>query len=86
MNSYLLETEDFSAREHEVEAIIAKEKFSGATLSIYDLEENTLDNALEDLDTYSFLSDKKIIIIRNIESISIDQEKEKIEHYKKYTV
>ena len=84
MTSYLLETEDFIAREKEVEKLIKKEKFEEASTSIYDLEENTLDNALEDLDTYSFLSSKKIIIIRNIETISSEDEKDHLEHLYKY--
>lgn len=84
MTSYLLETEDFAAREKEVEAIIQKENFKEATTSIYDLEENTLENALEDLDTYSFLSSKKIIIIRNIETISSEEEKSRLAHLYKY--
>ncbi len=84
MNNYLLETDDFSLREKEVQAIIRKEKFVDAPISIYDLEENTLDNALEDLDTYSFLSNQKIIIIRNIEKISSEVEKEKLSHLYRY--
>ena len=84
MTSYLLETEDFAAREKEVERIIQKEKFQEATISIYDLDENTLENALEDLDTYSFLASQKIIIIRNIENISSEEEKERLEHLYKY--
>ena len=84
MTSYLIETEDFAAREKEVEKLIKKENFNDATISIYDLEENTLDNALEDLDTYSFLSSKKLIIIRNIEIISSEEEKQHLEHLYKY--
>lgn len=84
MTNYLLETEDFTAREKEAEKIIQQEGFIDATTSIYDLEENTLDNALEDLDTYSFLASKKIIIIRNIEKISSDAEKERLNHLYRY--
>jgi len=84
MTSYLLETEDYKAKELEVNKIIKDEGFSDATTSIYDLEENTLDNALEDLDTYSFLSSKKIVIIRNIEIISTEDEKSHLEHLYKY--
>ena len=84
MTSYLLETEDFAAREKEVERIIQKEQFQEATISIYDLDENILENALEDLDTYSFLTSKKIIIIRNIEHISSEEDKERLEHLYKY--
>lgn len=84
MTSYLLETEDFKAKELEVGKIIKDEDFLDATTSIYDLEENTLENALEDLDTYSFLSSKKIVIIRNIEIISTEEEKDRLEHLYKY--
>ena len=84
MTSYLLETEDFVAREKEVEKIIAKEGFKEAVTSIYDIEEKTLDNALEDLDTYSFLSEKKIIIIRNIEAIDTAEEESHLEHLYHY--
>lgn len=84
MTSYLLETEDYAAREKEVDKIIQKEKFQEATTSIYDMEENTLENALEDLDTYSFLASKKIIIIRNIEIVSQEEEKSHLEHLYKY--
>ena len=83
MTSYLLESIDFTARENEIKKIIQKEKFDSATTSIYDLEENTLENALEDLDTYSFLSSKKIIIIRNIENLS-EEDKSHLDHLYKY--
>ena len=84
MTSYLIETEDFEAREIEVEKIIKKEGFIDATTSIYDLDENSLSNALEDLDTYSFLANKKIVIIRNIENISSEDEKGYLDHLYKY--
>ncbi|MBR3210575.1 MAG: DNA polymerase III subunit delta [Bacilli bacterium] len=84
MNSYLIETEDFAFREKEIKKIIQKEGFLDATTSIYDLEENTLENALEDLDTYSFLASKKIVIIRNIEKISLESEKDKLDHLYRY--
>ena len=83
MNSYLLETEDLITREHIVKDIIEKENFQDANVSIYDLEDNRIENALEDLDTYGLLSNKKIIIIRNIENISEDQ-KDDLEHLYRY--
>ena len=84
MTSYLLETEDYAAREKFVKKIIQEEKFEDATTSIYDLEENSLENALEDLDTYNFLASKKIVIIRNIEAINSEEEKKHLEHLYKY--
>lgn len=84
MNSYLLEGIDFVAMNKEVEKIIEKEKFKESSLSIYDMEETSLDSALEDLDTYNFLSDKKTIIIRNIDSIKYDDFKSSFDHLLKY--
>lgn len=84
MNSYLIESEDYIAIENEVDKIIKKEKFIDASTSIYDLEETEMQNALEDLDTYSFLSSKKIIIIKNIEIINEANSLDQIEHLLKY--
>lgn len=84
MNSYLLESIDYVAIENEVEKIIKKEKFNDASTSIYGLEETELENALEDLDTYNFLSEKKIVIIKNIEEVKETENEESIEHLLKY--
>ena len=64
MNNYLLESTDFLAEQNEIAEIIKKNKFQDSAISIYDLEETLLEKALEDLDTYSFLTSKKIIIIK----------------------
>lgn len=80
-NNYLLETADFISLEHEIDKIISKTSFTNAYKSVYDLEEDTINNALEDLDTYNFLSDKKIVIIKNCFSI---QDKKKLEHLFNY--
>lgn len=84
MNSYLLEGIDYVAIEKEVNKIIEKEKFTSSSLSIYDMEETLLENALEDLDTYTFLSDKKTIIIKNIDSIKYDDYKSDFDYLLKY--
>jgi len=84
MNSYLIESNDYEAIEIKIKEIKTKEKFDDIDNSIYDLEETTLDNAIEDLDTYGFLSNKKVIIIKHIEIIKYDQEKKYIDHLLKY--
>lgn len=84
MNSYLIEGIDYVAIEKEVNKIIEKEKFASSSISIYDMDETDLENALEDLDTYSFLSDKKTIIIKNIDSIKYDDYKKEFDHLLKY--
>lgn len=65
-NNYLLECSDSTLVEEEISKLIKKNDFQDALISSYDLEETSLDNALEDLDTYSLLSDKKVIIIKNL--------------------
>lgn len=84
MNNYLLETTDFTALKTEIDKIIKKEKFTDALTSTYDAKELQLENALEDLDTYGFLSDKKVIVINNIDGINQEDEEKNLKHLYKY--
>lgn len=84
MNNYLLESEDFVSLQHKIDELIKNNSFSDATISTYDMEENTLENALEDLDTYSFFSDKKVIVIKKIEVLNQEENKKDIAHLMKY--
>ena len=84
MNSYLIESLDSLSLITERNKIIDQEGFKNNPLNIYDLEETSIENALEDLDTYSFLSEKKIIIIKGIETIKYDDFKKELEHLFKY--
>lgn len=83
-NNYLLESEDSLSLEKKINDIIKKCGFEEAYRSIYDLDEVDLSLALEDLDTYGFLSSKKIIIIKNISSITVDDNKDKLDHLLQY--
>ena len=84
MNNYLLESLDSLSLQKERDKIIHSEGFDSATISLYDMEESLLENALEDLDTYSFLSDKKVIIIHRIDALKQDDNKHQIDHLLKY--
>lgn len=84
MNNYLLETTDYTALKTEIDKIIKSEKFTDALTSTYDAKELQLENALEDLDTYGFLSDKKVIIINNIDGINQEDEEKNLKHLYKY--
>lgn len=68
-NNYFIENEDNFLIEEKIKEIIKKEKFDDVTPTTYDLELTSLENALEDLDTYSFLTNKKVIIIRGLDKI-----------------
>lgn len=69
VNNYFIENEDNFLIEEKIKEIIKKEKFDDVTPTTYDLELTSLENALEDLDTYSFLTNKKVIIIRGLDKI-----------------
>lgn len=84
MDSYLIESLDSLSLEKEKNNIIENNSFKEAIINNYDLEIVDLNEALEDLDTYSFLSSKKVIIIKNIESIKYDDNKKAFDHLLKY--
>ena len=84
MDSYLIESSDFLSFQNEKDKLIKDKNFIDSLISIYDLEEVEISNALEDLDTYGFLSTKKVIILLNIENIKYDDYKKDIDHLIKY--
>ncbi len=51
--------------EQEIKTMIKDEHFEIEAISVYDLEEENFDLVLEDLDTYSLLTTKKLIIVNN---------------------
>lgn len=84
MNNYFLEGEDLEARSIEVKKLIKSTGFDTATISTYDLEVNDLSDVLEDLDTYGLFSDKKVVILKNIELFKKADEEDKYNHLIKY--
>ena len=84
MYNYLIIGNDNLLLKQTRDKLISDKKFKGETISIYDLEEDTLGNALEDLDTYSFLTPRKVIIITNIELLKYEDNKDIIKHLLKY--
>ncbi len=84
MNSYLLEGSDSLSIKNERDKIISENHFQDAFISTYDMEEVELDRALEDLDTYGFLSEKKIVIIENIEVLKYEDFKDSFDHLFRY--
>lgn len=71
--NYLLEYIDTFSYQKKVKNLIEQEGFSNNQISEYELEETPLDHALIDLDTYSFLSKKKVILIRGVELLDIQK-------------
>lgn len=84
MNSYLLEGSDHLTVTNIISKIITTEKFNSIPINNYDMDSVPLDNALEDLDTYGFFQDKKIIVISNFDNLKVDDNLDSIEHLFKY--
>ncbi len=84
MTSYLLESLDSLSLQRERDEIIKDNGFNEAIINTYDMDEVPLSNALEDLDTYGFLSDKKVVVIYHIESLKYDDYKNEFDHLYKY--
>ncbi len=83
-NNYLLESEDNYLVSLKIEELIEQSSFKGCPVHSYDMEEVPLSNALEDLDTYGLFSERKVIVISNIESLTVDGNEKDIEHFFRY--
>lgn len=73
-NNYLLVYDNYYLFQEKLRDIISSTKFENASITNYDLEEEDLYNALLDLDTYSFLTEQKVIIIKNINLLEDNQD------------
>lgn len=83
-NNYLLESSDPVSLHRKIEELIEQNGFQGACISSYDVAEVPLSNALQDLDTYSFLSEKKVVIISSLENLKTGENEEELEHLYRY--
>ncbi len=84
MSNYLLESTDSYALKHKIKEIIQKENFGDITINSYDLEESSLEQAIEDLDTYGLFSDKKIIHVANFQLFDAEKEEKSLKHFLSY--
>ena len=83
---YVIESSEFFLVQQKIEEI--KKKFQvEEDIHQYDLEEHTLDQVLEDLDTYSFFGTKKCIVVLNPSFLTTDATKvveKNLLHLEKY--
>jgi len=49
-------------------------------LSIYDMEETSIDTAIEDAETLPFMGEKRVVILKNPFFLTSEKKKEKVEH------
>lgn len=66
--TYLILGNNEIIKEH-INKIIKENNINKESISSYDLETNNIINALEDINTLSIFSDKKLVIVYNIESL-----------------
>lgn len=70
-HNYLIENADFTVVQLTIEKILKENSFLDAAVNYYDMQEVTLDKALEDLDTYGLLTNKKVIVITNFLEVEL---------------
>ncbi|XJZ26288.1 DNA polymerase III subunit delta [Bacillota bacterium Lsc_1132] len=59
---------------------ILKEEEKEFNFSSYDLEEISIEEALEDAETFPFLGEKKVVFLHNPLFLTTDKKKEKVDH------
>lgn len=84
---YVIQSLDSFLIEKKIEEIKKKYQIDLGSISNYDLEEHTLEQVLEDLDTYSFLTPMKCIIVSNPTFLTTEGGKineDTLEHFERY--
>ncbi len=66
MNSYLIKNSSISLINKKIEDLIKELNFKGSSITTYDLEEDSINLLIEDADTISFLTPRKVIIGKNL--------------------
>ena len=72
MNSYLIKSNATSLIDKKIEELIKELGFNDASITTYDLEEDSITSLIEDADTISFLTPSKVIIGKNLSNNNID--------------
>lgn len=83
-NNYLFEDIDDISFKLKLKEMMNEASFKDCSVSIYQMDENDLDKVLEDLDTYSLFGDRKVIVMKDIEKINYDNNKNYLERFLKY--
>lgn len=83
MNNYLIISESTSLVDQKINDLIKEKGFLKETITYYDLDEVDLTNLLEDVNTISFLTPKKVVIGRNFKILA-KEDGQKLESLIKY--
>lgn len=84
VSNYLIEGEDYVSVQSTIKDVILKNDFDEVVSECYDLADNSLEKALEDLDTYGLFSDKKIVIVNNVDLLSKEENSKDLDHLYRY--
>ena len=72
MNNYLIKSNATSLIDKKIEELIKELGFNDASITTYDLEEDSITSLIEDADTISFLTPSKVIIGKNLSNNNLD--------------
>ena len=76
---YLIQSNDYISIKESINSILNDNNLTLDNLIRYDLNESGLDRVLEDLDTYSFLIDRKVIVCDNVSFLTTSKSKSESE-------
>ena len=72
MNNYLINSSATSLIDKKIEELVKENNFNDASITTYDLEEDSIFSLLEDADTISLLTPNKVIIGKNLSNNNLD--------------
>lgn len=72
---YLIQSSDYISIKESINTILKDNNLNEDNLIKYDLNEVSLDRVLEDLDTYSFLVDRKVVVCDNVSFLTTSKSK-----------
>ena len=85
---YLIQSNDYISIKENLNFILKDNNLSNDSLIKYDLNEVSFDKVLEDLDTYNFLVDRKVVVCDNVSFLTSSKSKtesqEDIDKFTKY--
>ncbi|MDA1474772.1 DNA polymerase III subunit delta [Bacillus changyiensis] len=65
---------------HRIRQAVVDEETKDFNLSVFDLEEDSLELAIEDAETFPFMGERRLVIVKNPSFLTAEKKKEKHEH------
>ena len=80
MNTYIIESSDYVVINTKIDDILKKNHLTHDMIIKYDLIETPISTAIEDLDTYNFLSSNKVVVCDNAYFLTSNRPKGSVVH------